>query len=162
MDKKDCENYTMTGYCEDKHNIEATFNSEGGNMENAFNIDPDKQTYTGMSAKEEAEQNPDNKGKGDQFIEAANNRIASLAALINLGIGSVFEQQVGGDHYKEWPMQPWLFSFFNNLPYYKYNILKRALRFDLPTGKGDQDLDKIIQECQMLKEARHIKNQTEI
>lgn len=65
---------------------------------------------------------------------------------------SALDTQVGGGHYKCFKIQPFEFFHANNLPFHKADIIKRIMRYDLPTGKGKQDLDKIIHEVQMIVE----------
>ena len=60
------------------------------------------------------------------------------------------EDQVGGNHYKDFPIQPFVFFFFNKLPFHKADIIKRIMRYDLPTGKGIEDLYKIKHELEMI------------
>lgn len=63
-----------------------------------------------------------------------------------------FDKQVGGNHYKEYKIQPYAFFFENNIPHHKAAIIRRILRYDHPTGKGKEDLDKIIHEVELIKE----------
>jgi hypothetical protein len=67
------------------------------------------------------------------------------------------EEQVGGDHYKSWKMQPFEFFWLNQLPFHKADIIKRIMRYDLPGGKEGEDLDKAIHECQMIKQLHNYK-----
>jgi len=62
------------------------------------------------------------------------------------------DQQIGGDHYKKWKIQPFEFFQKNNIPFHKADIIKRILRYDLPTGKGQEDLDKIKHEIDLIME----------
>jgi hypothetical protein len=61
-------------------------------------------------------------------------------------------RQVGGSHYKEYEIQPYVFFFKNHIPHHKAAIIRRILRYDHPTGKGIEDLEKIIHECEMIME----------
>lgn len=65
---------------------------------------------------------------------------------------SPLDTQVGGNHYKNFKIQPFIFFHANQLPFHKADIIKRIMRYDLPTGKGKQDLEKIIHEVQMIME----------
>jgi hypothetical protein len=65
---------------------------------------------------------------------------------------SPLDTQVGGNHYKNFKIQPFEFFHANQLPFHKADIVKRIMRYDLPTGKGKQDLEKIIHEVQMIME----------
>ncbi len=62
-----------------------------------------------------------------------------------------FDRQVGGNHYKQYAIQPYEFFYKNNIPHHKAAIIRRILRFDHPTGKGMVDLDKIIHEVELIK-----------
>ena len=62
-----------------------------------------------------------------------------------------FSKQVGGNHYKQYAIQPYEFFYKNNIPHHKAAIIRRILRFDHPTGKGMTDLDKIIHEVELIK-----------
>lgn len=65
---------------------------------------------------------------------------------------SALSKQCGGNHYKHFKIQPFEFFFKNQLPFHKADIIKRIMRYDMPTGKGRQDLEKIIHEVQMIIE----------
>lgn len=62
------------------------------------------------------------------------------------------DKQVGGSHYKQWKIQPFEFFQKNNVPFHKADIIKRILRYDLPTGKGKEDLEKIKHEIDLIME----------
>lgn len=61
-------------------------------------------------------------------------------------------QMVGGSHYLSFKIQPFEFFHANQLPFHKSDIIKRIMRYDLPTGKGLQDLEKIKHEIDMIIE----------
>jgi hypothetical protein len=65
---------------------------------------------------------------------------------------SAFDTQVGGSHYKQYVIQPYEFFFVNEITHEKAAIIRRILRYDHPTGKGMEDIDKIMHECQLIKE----------
>jgi len=65
---------------------------------------------------------------------------------------SAFDKQVGGSHYKEYVIQPYEFFFVNKIPHHKAAIIRRILRYDHPTGKGQEDLEKIIHEVELIRE----------
>lgn len=44
------------------------------------------------------------------------------------------DRQVGGSHYKHFKIQPFEFFIANNIPFHKAEIIKRILRYDMPTG----------------------------
>ena len=65
---------------------------------------------------------------------------------------SAFDHQVGGAHYKQFPIQPYEFFFKNKIPHHKAAIIRRILRYDHPTGKGLTDLQKIKHEIDLIIE----------
>ena len=65
---------------------------------------------------------------------------------------SAFEKQVGGSHYKEYKIQPYEFFFCNRIPHHKAAIIRRILRYDHPTGRGKEDLEKIKHEVDLIME----------
>lgn len=60
------------------------------------------------------------------------------------------ETQVGGDHYKNFKIQPIEYSMKNNLNFIQGDIIKRITRYNIPGGKGKQDLEKIKHEIDLL------------
>ncbi len=62
-----------------------------------------------------------------------------------------FSTQVGGSHYTQYKIQPYEFFFTNNIPHHKAAIIRRILRYDHPTGKGLEDLNKIQHEVDLIK-----------
>ena len=66
-------------------------------------------------------------------------------------VDSPFNTQVGGDHYKNLPIQPLEYSYKNNLNVFQSNVVKYTTRAPL---KGDtvKDIDKAIHYLQMWKE----------
>lgn len=58
--------------------------------------------------------------------------------------------QVGGNHYKNFKIQPFEFYHANQLPFHKADIIKRIMRYDMPTGKGLEDLQKIKHEIDLI------------
>lgn len=65
---------------------------------------------------------------------------------------SALETQVGGDHYKRLTIQPIEFIQENNFGFLQGCIIKRIARYNLPGGKGLQDLQKIKHEIDLLIE----------
>jgi hypothetical protein len=63
---------------------------------------------------------------------------------------SPFSTQVGGSHYKSYAIQPYTFFFKNKIPHHKAAIIRRILRYDHPTGKGLEDLEKIKHEIDLI------------
>ena len=69
-------------------------------------------------------------------------------------IMSVLDKQVGGDHYKNFKIQPIEFSTLNNLGFIEGCIVKRICRYQSQEDPI-KDLDKIIHEIQIIKEVRY-------
>lgn len=65
---------------------------------------------------------------------------------------SALSIQHGGSHYKGFKIQPFEFFIANQLPFHKADIIKRIMRYDMPTGKGLEDLEKIIHEIALIKQ----------
>lgn len=65
---------------------------------------------------------------------------------------SALDRQVGGSHYKQYVLQPYEFFIRNQIPHHKAAIIRRILRYDHPTGKGLEDLAKIIHEVELIIE----------
>lgn len=70
-------------------------------------------------------------------------------------MGSALSQQVGGNHYKGAVIQPVEFCVKNRLESLESAIVKRAFRHDKPTGKGREDVEKIIHEARLLLELKY-------
>ena len=60
--------------------------------------------------------------------------------------------QVGGQHYAEMPVQPAMFCEKNKLSFLASCVVKRMCRWDKPSGKGLQDLQKAKHEIDLLIE----------
>lgn len=63
---------------------------------------------------------------------------------------SVFSTQVGGNHYKDMPIQPLAFIVANNIPFLEGNVIKYVVRWKLKHGL--QDLMKARHYLDMLIE----------
>ena len=63
---------------------------------------------------------------------------------------SALYRQVGGEHYKNFKIQPIEFITANKLSFIQASIIKYICRFDKKNGK--EDIDKAIHYCQLLKE----------
>ena len=68
---------------------------------------------------------------------------------------SAFDRQEGGNHYKQYEIQPYEFFYKNNIPHHKAAIIRRILRYDHPTGKGMEDLRKIAHEIELIMELEY-------
>jgi len=64
--------------------------------------------------------------------------------------GSALDVQVGGDHYKGFIIQPVEFIMRNRLHFLQGCVVKRICRYNLPGGKGVEDLDKIKHELDLI------------
>lgn len=67
--------------------------------------------------------------------------------------------QVGGTHYKNFPIQPAHFSERNKLSFLAGCVVKRVARHNQPGGKGRQDLEKAIHEIQLMIEEHYPVNE---
>lgn len=63
---------------------------------------------------------------------------------------SALEKQVGGSHYKQFPIQPVEFINVNNLSYMQGNVIKYVVRY--PFKNGIADLEKAKHYIEMLIE----------
>ena len=60
------------------------------------------------------------------------------------------KKQVGGNHYKNFKIQPIEFTTENKLGFIQGDVIKRICRYNLEGGKGVQDLEKIKHEIDIL------------
>ena len=60
------------------------------------------------------------------------------------------EKQVGGNHYKQYVIQPIEFITKNNIPFIEGNVIKYVTRFR--QKNGIEDIDKAIHYLELLKE----------
>ena len=60
------------------------------------------------------------------------------------------DRQIGGSHYKKFPIQPYEFISKNNLSFFQGCVVKYVCRY-LFKGTAEQDLDKIIHYCELEK-----------
>lgn len=65
---------------------------------------------------------------------------------------SALDKQIGGDHYKNFEIQPIKFTTKNKLGFIQGGIIKRICRYNLPGGEGLIDLEKIKHEIDVLIE----------
>lgn len=61
---------------------------------------------------------------------------------------TALDEQVGGSHYRDMAMQPWVFNIINKLPPTEAHIVEYICRWR--KKGGILDLEKIQQYCQML------------
>lgn len=64
---------------------------------------------------------------------------------------NALDRQVGGEHYKSQAIQPVQFIEGGVLGFLQGCIVKRLCRFDKPTGKGLEDLEKCLHELDLLE-----------
>ena len=64
--------------------------------------------------------------------------------------GNAWDKQVGGDHYKQYAIQPAKFALANGLDYAQSNAIKYIVRYK--DKNGVQDLDKAIHYIELLKQ----------
>jgi hypothetical protein len=62
---------------------------------------------------------------------------------------SAFDEQVGGEHYLDWPIQLMVFFIKNKIPKAEGDVIQYILR---KKGSRNENLDKAIHVLQMLKE----------
>ena len=62
------------------------------------------------------------------------------------------DKQIGGNHYKDFKIQPIEFITKNKLSFIQGCVVKYICRFDRKNGK--EDLDKIIHYCELAKELK--------
>ena len=65
---------------------------------------------------------------------------------------SALNRQIGGNHYKQYKIQPYIFFMENQIPHHKAAIIRRILRYDHKSGKGREDLEKIKHEVDLILE----------
>jgi hypothetical protein len=59
------------------------------------------------------------------------------------------DKQIGGNHYKEFTIQPYEFISKNNLSFFQGNVVKYVCRY--LKKNGIEDLEKIIHYCELEK-----------
>jgi len=64
-------------------------------------------------------------------------------------------KQIGGDHYKQFKIQPYTFTRSNNLSFFQGNVIKYVCRYK--DKNGIQDLEKIIHYCEL--EIQHLREE---
>ena len=65
--------------------------------------------------------------------------------------GKPSDHQVGGDHYKDLPIQPSFFAWKNGLLGLEYDVVKRVCRHK-NGGKGIEDIRKAIHSLELIAE----------
>ena len=59
------------------------------------------------------------------------------------------DKQIGGNHYKNFLIQPYEFISKNNLSFFQGNVIKYVCRY--LNKNGIEDIDKIIHYCELEK-----------
>lgn len=77
------------------------------------------------------------------------------ASMVAEPAPSALSRQPSGTHYSDATIQPVQFIEANKLGFLEGCIVKRATRHNHPTGKGREDIEKIIHEAQLLLELRY-------
>ena len=57
------------------------------------------------------------------------------------------DKQIGGSHYKDFPIQPYEFISKNNLSFFQGNVIKYVCRY--LNKNGIEDLEKIKHYCEL-------------
>lgn len=81
---------------------------------------------------------------------------SDLGMAVSGDTSNAWDKQVGGDHYKQYAIQPAQFALANNLDYAQANAIKYIVRH--ADKNGVQDLDKAIHYVELLK-AHHYKGE---
>ena len=68
-------------------------------------------------------------------------------------MNTTLEVQVDGDHYKNFPIQPAVYSYTNKLNWHQGEIIKYITRYNLKNGK--KDLEKAKHLIEMLIELEY-------
>ena len=67
------------------------------------------------------------------------------------------DKQIGGSHYKDFPIQPYEFISKNNLSFFQGNVVKYVCRY--LNKNGIQDIEKIIHYCELeIKKMKDMKD----
>ena len=76
--------------------------------------------------------------------------ISDRGMAVSADTGNAWDKQVGGDHYKQYAIQPAQFALANGLDYAQSNAIKYIVRHK--DKNGVQDLDKAIHYIELLKQ----------
>ena len=82
--------------------------------------------------------------------------ISDRGMAVSGDTGNAWDKQVGGEHYKQYAIQPAQFALANGLDYAQSNAIKYIVRHK--DKNGVQDLDKAIHYVELLK-AHHYKGE---
>ena len=76
-------------------------------------------------------------------------RISDRGMAVSGDTGNAWDKQVGGEHYKQYAIQPAKFALANKLDYAQANAIKYIVRH--ADKNGVQDLDKAVHYVELLK-----------
>ena len=68
---------------------------------------------------------------------------------------SALDTQVGGDHYKDMPIQPVEFCFQNDIGFLESQVIKYICRHESENGGEVEDLNKAIHYIELIKEFKY-------
>ena len=95
-------------------------------------------------------------GRSDAWIRNQERIMEKDKISMSGDTGNAWDKQVGGNHYKQYAIQPAQFALANNLDYAQSNAIKYIVRHK--DKNGVQDLDKAIHYVELLK-AHHYKGE---
>ena len=95
-------------------------------------------------------------GRSDAWIRNQERIMEKDKISMSGDTGNAWDKQVGGNHYKQYAIQPTQFALANNLDYAQSNAIKYIVRHK--DKNGVQDLDKAIHYVELLK-AHHYKGE---
>ena len=111
--------------------------------------------YSGREEKLQAHSSPPRFGPvlGDRWDELQD-ATTEKCRVEEIGLipRDALDRQIGGNHYKEFSLQPVEFITENKLGFLQGSMIKRICRYDRPGGKGLEDLQKIKHEVDLLIE----------
>ena len=94
------------------------------------------------------------KGKRDDCVRIKD-RISDRGMAVSADTNNAWDKQVGGEHYKQYAIQPAQFALANGLDYAQSNAIKYIVRHK--DKNGVQDLDKAIHYIELLKQHHYNK-----
>jgi len=94
-------------------------------------------------------------GLPPEIFSKGEGKIGSIHPVTGSVGTSALEKQVGGNHYKQFPIQPVEFINANNLSYMQGNVIKYVVRY--PFKNGIADLEKAKHYIEMLIESERNK-----
>lgn len=92
-----------------------------------------------------------------EHLEAIDTLAANLVGASTATVEpppNALDEQVGGDHYKQFPIQPGVFCETNRLTFFESDIIKRLCRHSRG-GKGMQDIEKCMHELRIIAKVQY-------